>query len=261
MPYICLAQDLPDGTVQILDLKPNTSQRNLIYEPPGQTQYVNRVQTGTLTFSAVDITQSPAVNGLNAYLVDRVEPTDVAGWSAANQTTVAQALIARMDAGQTLTLAAVNAVIQATHVGSDLDGAGSNSTGTLAELLAVMAGREYTLGPGFAKLGVAVAWDATQAGSFTEAVVVNDPDLSPPVGGVTVQYERKPIVTTVHSSAFAISLAVGHLASLATGVTLFPDSVPSAFHPNQFSQPGPQVAQLTGARVVTVYDDDGTVLA
>ena len=77
MPYICLARtDIPDGQVQILDLLPNTSQRSLIYDPPGQTKYINR--------AVVEIPQAlPSgqtrrdYNGLAAYVLDRVEPAGI----------------------------------------------------------------------------------------------------------------------------------------------------------------------------------------
>jgi hypothetical protein len=260
MPYICLAQSLPDGTIQVLDLKPNTSQRSLIYEPPGQTQYVNRVQDGTVAFDPAGITTT-AVLGLSAYLVDRVEPAG-GTWTAANQAAVADGLVARLDAGNGLTLAEVNVVIQVTFGGSDLDGAGSNSTGVLIELLSILAGRNYVLGVGFVK-GTGGAWSAVIDGLFTEAVRVNDPDVLAPTDlfGIDVNYELKPIVHTVESSALSLSLATGDLATLAGGMDLFPDSEPSAFHGNQFQQPGPQVAEIPNARVVTVYANDGTVLA
>jgi len=259
MPYICLSQDLPDGTVQVLDLKPNTSQRSLTYEPPGQTQYVNRVQNNTVVPDAVGVTMAATV-GLRAYLVDRVEP-DGGSWTAADQATVSDALVARLDAGLALTLADIDTVIQATFGGSDLDGAGSDSTGTVEDVLSILAGREYVLGAGFTK-GDGGVWDTTQRGSFTDSVIHNDPDLDGPIGGVATDVERKPIVTTVHSSALSISMAVGHLATLTSGVTLFPDNSEfSAFKGQQFQQPGPQTAQVDGARVVTVYDDDGSVLA
>ena len=211
MPYICLAQNLPDGTVQILDLKPNSSQRNTIYEPPGQTKYVNRALNGTLVYTTAGVTMG-SVAGLSAYLVDRVAPVGGSGsWTALDQLTVSQTLINAVDAGNPLTAAAVDVIIQGQFPGTSL--AGAPSTGVLTELLSILAGREYVLGPGFTK-GTGGVWDAVQRGSFTEPVVVADPDLNPPIGGLTVQYENKPIIHTVHSSAFAISLAVGDLAAL-----------------------------------------------
>jgi len=49
MPYIIMKRnDIPDGTLQVTDLEPNTSQRNLTLEPVGQTGYVNAVQNDTV---------------------------------------------------------------------------------------------------------------------------------------------------------------------------------------------------------------------
>ena len=57
MPYICLARaDLPNGTVQVVDLTPNSSQRSEPYDPPGQTRYVNRVQNNPVYFTAAGVT-------------------------------------------------------------------------------------------------------------------------------------------------------------------------------------------------------------
>ena len=53
MPYICLARtDIPDGTLQVLDLVPNTSLRSNL-DPPGQTRYVNRVQNDPVSYNFV----------------------------------------------------------------------------------------------------------------------------------------------------------------------------------------------------------------
>jgi hypothetical protein len=42
MPYIIMKRnDIPDGTLQVLDMEPNTSLRNLTLDGPGQTKYVN----------------------------------------------------------------------------------------------------------------------------------------------------------------------------------------------------------------------------
>jgi hypothetical protein len=44
MPFIIMKRgDIPGGTLQMLDLEPNESQRNQTIDPPGQTKYVNGV--------------------------------------------------------------------------------------------------------------------------------------------------------------------------------------------------------------------------
>ena len=49
MPYIIMKRnDIPEGTLQVLDMDPNTSQRNLTLDVPGQTKYVNAAQNDTV---------------------------------------------------------------------------------------------------------------------------------------------------------------------------------------------------------------------
>jgi len=73
MPYIIMKRsDIPVGTLQVLDLTPNTSNRNLIYDPPGQTKYVDPVQNDTVVTAvngAGDTVMYRATNGLAAWLI------------------------------------------------------------------------------------------------------------------------------------------------------------------------------------------------
>jgi len=73
MPYIILKRsDIPAATLQVLDLTPNTSQRNLIYDPPGQTKYVDPVQNDTVVTAvngAGDTVMHRAANGLAAWII------------------------------------------------------------------------------------------------------------------------------------------------------------------------------------------------
>jgi len=389
MPYICLARtDIPDGTVQILDLMPNTSQRSLIYEPPGQTRYINRAVNETPQATPTGTVQAD-FNGLSAYLADRVEPggtgiatgllslvgsapfpgaffikgipfdaipvprapgtqdfdvvtggdiggaaeliaaimdpatqalllaagppgvsvlaapgpnpwevqlicdtpgsigdlitlgsgappfiisgptllRSVSAWTAANLASTSASLLARVDAGQALTLADVNTVLAA--VDSELTNAGgSQSSGVLTELLSVMAGRGYVLPAGSQKL-TGGAWAAPQAGNFTETrrewgTTWVDGEYVPSslanalAGGDPVQVETKPVRHTYDGTHFQISLGSGHLASFQAGVTLFPDSDLVGHYP-WLMQGTNQFPQVDNARVVTVYNDDGSL--
>lgn len=93
MPYICLARgDIPDGVIQVLDLLPNSSQWIPSLMPPGESRYVNRVKRGTAGISATGLLGAvDHVDGLEAYLLDRVEPggLEVAGGTIAPLATVA----------------------------------------------------------------------------------------------------------------------------------------------------------------------------
>ena len=261
MPYICLARpDIPDGTVQVLDLKPNTSSRNLIYDPPGQTKYVNRVVNEAVRGTATGTTYGSA-NGLSAYLLDRVDPVGTP-WTPALLVTLSNSIIAAVDAGTALDATAVDALINAANAGSSL--AGGPSTGVLTELLSVVAGRGYDLPTGALKLTGGV-WSAVQIGAFTTdtlhfGTTFAFGEIRPAaIGGDTVAVETKPIRHTYDGTEFQISLSAGHMLSFASGVTLFPDS-DLANGSTQWQRVS-SFPQEDNARVLTVYDDDGTVLA
>lgn len=412
MPFICMARnDIPDGTLQVLDLWPNTSLRNQSIDPPGQTRYINRTPRGAITTSVAGVVSGGAGNraadgqlrGLEAYLCDRVEPgtaeqagqvitfsasepgttiaiggvlftgvtaapgpnpalqefladpaddaasaasfiaavldpasiglmqaaapfsviataapgpnpedvalvaelndgvnpvvphlgpegdllvdiipaaaTDLTStvddiprlfrqnslWSEAALIATADAIQARVDAGQALAAADIKTIVDA-QAGTDLTGPIDNSTITVADVLSILSGRSYALPVGTTKFNDGV-WDNTQFGAFTEAVLVNDTqmlggELRPvTAGGDTVNVETKPIRYTVDSDAMQISLQSGSLSRMQDGtVDLFVESIYSAFKPGQPSQPGPKTAAVAGARLVTVYDNDGSLL-
>jgi len=179
--YICLIRDdIPEGTLQVLDLQPNKSQKSLVYEPPAQTHYLSfRPQNDTIVLTgAGPINTVAAYNGLAAYLVDRVENTGggAIALTAAEANAIAVALIARLDAGATLTLADINTEINvpAGVSGSDLDGTLGNSTGTVAEVLQIMAGEVYTVPAGTEVETAGNAFVATIGGAFGDPARVID---------------------------------------------------------------------------------------
>lgn len=265
MPYICLARtDIPDGTVQVLDLKPNTSQRNLIYEPPGQTRYVNRAVNEAPQASPNGEAQAD-VNGLRAYIADRFDPANLVGavWSASDLALAANALLAEVDAGHALTTSDVNTALKSALGGADIGFAVGGSTAVLTELLSVLGGRGYNLPAGSVKLEGA-AWDAVQRGSFTTnalhfGTTWDSGEIVPStLGGDSVAVETKPTRHTYDGTHFQVSLGQGHLAQFQAGVTLFPDSDLASHYP-WMAQGSNQFPQADNARVVTVYNDDGTL--
>lgn len=77
MPYIIMKRsDIPVGTLQVLDLTPNVSNRNLIYDPPGQTKYVDPVQNDLVAFA------QPAGGGTPQVM--HAEANGLAAWIATN---------------------------------------------------------------------------------------------------------------------------------------------------------------------------------
>lgn len=372
MPYICLAQGgIADGTVNILDLFPNESQRNLIYDVIGQTRYVNRAQNELPVIDAAGQVLF-TVNGLSAYLAARVEPAgaefaeatitvvgatagdtvtiggidflcvaggadasaqefndvansgsaalsglslqsaiqnaasqtlienandgvsvDVASqgnvltltatepgaageltlatsaparftlsaatlerttdstWTRANLQAASAAILARLDAGSSLTLSDVNTILDT--YGAELTNAGgSNSAGTLRELLSILAGRGFRLPAGSLLLD-GTDWQVDQ-GKFTTSVTVFDPDVVTEAGGLVVERENKPVRNTYEGGSLNVSLLLGSLSVFASGVTLYPTT-------QRHTTAAPSFATVTGARLVTVYADDGSVLA
>jgi hypothetical protein len=165
MPYIAQTRtDIPNGVLQVLDLWPYTSQRS-IYDPPGQTKYVNRGEyTGAglgsarpTTIAAVGHVTTYACYGMAAYIADTIE--DVAGgaltfFSAADANTAATNIAAVVDAGTALTAVVVSAILNAISAGSGLVGAGT-STGTINGVLRIAAGGSYLLPAGSSETTVA----------------------------------------------------------------------------------------------------------
>ena len=195
-------------------------------------------------------------------------------WTVDFITDTAAALQARIDAGSAMTLAAIDVVLLA-QAGAELTATGgSNSVGVLTEILSLFAGRIYKLARSTAA-GVlnqimtadnpTYEWNVNVLGGFTEAVTVNgdswaDGEVVPSVlGGATQNREVGNIRHTYSTGAFQISIASGDLFTFADGVTLWPDSDLGPHYP--WTYQGAATATVTGARVVTVYDDSGNVLA
>jgi hypothetical protein len=222
MPYICMVRtDIPDATLQILDLDPNESQRNLIIDPPGQTKYVNRLTNDTVaTSGAGPITTNGAYTGLAAYLIDRVEDTDNAdaALTAAMANAAALAIIAQMDAGGVLDQATVDALIQAETGGATASLTGGDSTGSLADVLKILAGAPYLLPAGSQVEDGANDFDASISGSFTAPSIRH----------------------TYDSGALTISLAEGELATYTASTFVYGS---------------------TSGAAVAVYNDDGSLLS
>lgn len=182
--FVCLARnDLDENLLQLLDLVPNTSLRNFPYTAAGQTGYVSDFVQNELPvlFNNGGVLEADGtVYGLAAYLLDNVE-VDATGqlMSAANSATIATAIITRVIGGLSLTLADINTAIATTLVGSDLDGAGTNSTGTVEEVLRILSGESYRILDGVSISGAAGVFAVARAGFFTTAPVQIRPSNGP----------------------------------------------------------------------------------
>lgn len=225
MPFICLTRtDVPPATLQVLDLRPNESQRNLIYEPPGQTKYVSFRPGNDVVGvyqpggGGTPIMTLDAYEGLAAYLIDQIADASAANaaLTAVKANTIATNIITNiLNAGVAATLANINAQIAAVAAGSGIGVA--PSTATLAGFLRILAGDQYNL----------------------PALSVVDTDgatFNPVISGTFVTRIRH----TYNSGSLNISMGAGHL---------------SEFTSPTFRYRG------TAGRAVIVYDDDGTILA
>jgi len=170
MPYICkIRSDVPDSLLQLVELKPSTSQRNSVKDPPGQTKYVRAADNDVVaTRGAGPITTVKTYSGLAAYLIDRVEDTDNANaaLTAAFANAIADSLIATMVGGGAVTLAVVNTAIQAS-TGGAATLTGGDSTATLAAVLEILSGAVYVLPAGSQVEDAGNDFDASVSGEFT----------------------------------------------------------------------------------------------
>jgi len=223
MPFIVMRRtDIPDGVLQVIDLKPNTSNRNYIYEPGlGQSGYLRNIPAAS-TVSTVpmgpDLVTPREFVGAAAYLIDNVEDAvSGAAITATVANTAVTNLVSALAAGTNLELATVNALLVASGAGAGTGLATGNSTGVLSELLAHLQGLQYVL-PAMAVIDVAGAFNPTRSGAF----------VAPP-----------SIRTYYKTGAFLISNGEGNLFK---------------YKRSDFEYRG-----VTGPAIL-VYDDDGSLL-
>lgn len=226
--YVCMKRtDIPQGTLQLLDLWPQESQRAGVYTPPGQTKYLRIYQNeSVVTHLDGGLARyiSNTTKGLAAYLIDTVEAGGLAAGidalTAAQANSAAAAIIAICTAGTDLTLALVNAAIAGVVADTELtSGGGSASIGVLKEVLQILSGDEYSV-PGGSMVATNVGggtFVATKAGAFTTGVY-------------------RQLYTT---SSFVLSNAVGQLSKIKAATFEYDGTTGSA---------------------VAVYSETGTVL-
>lgn len=171
--YICLARnDLDQNLLQVLDLKPNSSQRNPSLDPAGQTGYLTYLpQHDTIAVASVDY------YGLAAYLWDSIEDHDNGGGNkhltVARCNTLAASILTYLGAGTTMTVTTLNGLIQAATGGVTSTLNTNRSIGTVEDILRILSGEVFYL-PAGAIGGDAGAFAAVyyHAGYFLEANAV-----------------------------------------------------------------------------------------
>jgi len=148
--------DIPAGTLAINDLTPTAFMRTPGLSPVTQGPYYCRPlqnETSRTVTTANVTTFVTSAKGLTAYLLTHVEAAglDVStgGLTVAQAAEMATDIIAAMRAGDTLDLAAIDALIAAVLADTELsDDGGSNSTGSVADVMAILSGQEFTVPAG-----------------------------------------------------------------------------------------------------------------
>jgi hypothetical protein len=312
--------DLAGMNLSLKDLRPNAGQKNNVYDGTHQNVYVaegadqpgatvvnglayvsgslhttlvagvHQIADDRTSVAAggnnVQATQQTAF-GLAAYLYDRVDPGGAAG-AGTNPMTVAQAntlaanIMAAADAGNALTLAAINAILTAAPIGAatDLDGAAatSDSFGSVSDILRILAGEVYRL-PALTILGddtggtsdffgLAARQAIVAAQLATDVVTYGQFYAS---GGFLAAtdagYRARP--TLVPTGAFNSSVVNGTVAGFAAAAGVVVTNPNFAYNAADVTQWRPRAQTLALGNVaatglgpaIRAYDQDGNNLA
>lgn len=296
--YIVLTRnDIEDSLLQDLDLWPPV----LDTQTEGLPKVNGTGQGGYLTFYLIDgvnlavTLDNPGAGGVNSrdfaaavpfhyglstYLADNIERTGAANLAltAAQAVAISVLIEARANAGTTLNLAAINAdIVTATEAGNDLNGVLGNSTGTVEEVLRILAGERYAVqGGAVLQLQATNQFVAVRRGAFVTAPPVTKILTNPggrksgsqwanltdttPVWPQNVEFQRvRPIQDTGDLHLSALSGALSKLKA-ATFTWLNP-----AFTYAGGATPAQDLSQtnipVTGVfRAVTIYDVLGNVI-
>jgi len=222
--------------------------------------------------------------GLAAYLFDRVDPGAAAGAAGTNPMTVAnadamaQALLVIAEAGGALTLAAINVSLSTVVANTDLDGtahANSDSFGSVADILRILAGEVYRL-PALTILGdvstgtgdfLSLAARQVLVDAQTPAQVLAQGQFSSSGAFLTsVDAGHRPRPTLVRSGAVNVSNALGQINGYKQNVEVLNRNFAYAaadvttLRPRAFDVGGTAIATTGLHPAIGVYDQDGNAL-
>ena len=179
--YLCrIRTDIPAATLQLTDLRPNSSQYS-IYQAPargfyattpggtadasayGQSGYLGlRYEDDTLAALVANATVA-SYDGLSAYLIDKcIDPTTAVTITVANATATAVAIGLIVDAGTGIDINAAMVTTGGAGAATTLTNA-AGSNGTLAAVLQILSGARYNL-PSGSTVGALAA--GAQLGAF-----------------------------------------------------------------------------------------------
>ena len=193
-------------------------------------------------------------------------------WTAATISGLAAPIIARMDAGLSLTETAINILINAVPGVSGTSISSPGSTTVLADILSILSGRGYYIPAGAAKAINAYTWNTTPAGGFGKPYVKVDSqmlggELRPfAIGGDPATKEFRPIRHTYMTDELVESMDEGEIAVFLAKAGMPPVSL----WPNHSETPQLEWTyqkaflnpkdQVDNAKIIMVYDDDGSIL-
>ena len=278
MPYIMLkpANSIADGTVQLLDVSPNASQRNAITDPAARTGYLREGDNDPCELLQPGGTTNPvylhkstggAADGLTAYLIDTLDAFD----SGANERvcTVAEAsgaadgIINILNANTALTKATINNAIQAVTIGvaTPLSAAGigeNNSSSSVADILDILAGRIYRV-PEDSKIA-----DSEAASSGF------DPKTDGAQGSFVSGTKKIATGSDLYASIISGGLAGLQAASLrgtqyvatdsGSGAGVSPYPYRGGASVNRGHAPQAPLTAISASDIIAIYDDDGTLI-
>jgi len=257
--YFCAVRnDITDNGLQLLDLEPNTSQRNPTLTAQGETGYLSHLpQNDTVVTTGVGpIVTSAAYMGLAAYLIDNVENVGGGNISltAAEAIQIAGIALGAVVAGSDVTLANINIAINvpAGVSNSDLNGVVLNSfsTGTVVEVLRMLAGEVYKLPAASEVAGIAAAFPGTGV-------------LHTPLGSfvASTDTDYRNVRTALATGAVNLSALSGNLSHLRAGTyTFLNPSFTYGAAGTALMIDGTHIPATGAGAAVAIYQNDGTII-
>ena len=248
---VLLRNDLPDNFLQVTDAQPDAPIDRSVNVRGTYMTWTPQIDIVVTTDSGAGVwVTSAAYNGLMAYILDNVE--DVGGGNLApldaEALAIAGGIITRAATGLALTITDINArIVGSLGAGSDLDGslALSHSTGTVEDIMRILAGDVYQIPTATAISGAARAFLAAPAGGF----------LARTADGFR---DRKNIP---YSGAWNLSLLSGQCSKLTSATYAWLNPA------NTYGAAGDALTVLGGhipatgiARALVCYDDTGAVM-
>lgn len=231
--YIALTRnDLEGNYLDVKDLQPNTANRNLVYSPVGQTHYLQHtIQNDLVLVTGTNPGTTDAdYYGLAAYLIDNVDAGSGTALTYLKANNASHQILRLVCAGSPVTVAAIDAILEAIDTGATLTG--GSSTGSIADVLDILAGKVWKLPAGvtvndngsFVGSNGYFVQIATNAGpggrsSFRLPVIPNEPITL----GAEQDLTWRNVPTYVDTSDLALSCHSGCLSVLAADTYTFED--------------------------------------